>query len=77
MGWMLLPLLIFLSTKKEWIQNVSFVLIFIWGVILASSRVVIGAHYASDVLFGSFFIIITFLIFIKIHYRIDQQKSNL
>ncbi|HSW56166.1 MAG TPA: phosphatase PAP2 family protein [Ignavibacteriaceae bacterium] len=71
MGWMLLPLLIFLSTKKEWIKNLSFVLIFIWGVILASSRVVIGAHYASDVLFGSFFIIISFLLFNKYYSKSD------
>ena len=77
MGWMLLALLILLSNKKEWIKNSAIVIIFLWGVTLALSRVVIGAHYASDVLFGSFFIIITFLIFIKIHYRIDQQKSNL
>lgn len=73
MGWMLLPLLILLSTKKEWIKNLSFVLIFIWGVILASSRVVIGAHYASDVLFGSYFIIIAFLLY---HRKIRDTKSN-
>lgn len=65
MGWMLLPLLILLSNKKEWIKNLSFVLISIWAVVLASSRVVIGAHFASDVLFGSFFIIMTFTLFNK------------
>ena len=40
-------------------------MIFIWGVILASSRVVVGAHFASDVLFGSFFIIMAFVILHK------------
>jgi len=65
MGWILLALLMLLSDQKGWIKNLAFVLILIWGVILASSRVVIGAHYASDVLFGSFFIIITFLYFSK------------
>ncbi|HEY6625483.1 MAG TPA: phosphatase PAP2 family protein [Ignavibacteriaceae bacterium] len=65
MGWILLTLLILLSNKKEWVKNLVFIIIFIWGVILASSRVVIGAHYASDVLFGSFFIIITFVYFSK------------
>ncbi len=65
MGWVLLTLLILLSNKKEWVKNLVFVLIFIWGVILASSRVVIGAHFASDVLFGSFFIIMTFVILHK------------
>ena len=62
MGWILLPLLILLVNKKYWIRFSMFILIFIWAVVLASSRVVIGAHYASDVLFGSFFIIITFLL---------------
>jgi len=63
MGWMLLALLILLANKKQWIKYSAIVIIFLWGVTLALSRVVIGAHYASDVLFGSFFIIITFLIF--------------
>lgn len=72
MGWMLLPLLILLSNKNEWIKNLSFVLIFIWAVVLAFSRVVIGAHYASDVLFGSFFIIMTFVIF-KNHFVTSQK----
>jgi membrane-associated phospholipid phosphatase len=63
MGWMLLPLLILLVNKKAWLTYSSAVLIFIWAIVLASSRVVIGAHYASDVLFGSFFIIMTFILF--------------
>jgi len=63
MGFILLPLLILLSNKKEWIKNSVFILIILWAVSLAFSRVVIGAHYASDVLFGSFFIIITYLLF--------------
>jgi len=65
MGWMLLPLLIFLMNKKECIKNLSFVLIFTWAVVLALSRVIIGAHYASDVLFGSFFVIIIFILILK------------
>ena len=65
MGWMLLALLILLSNKNEWVKNLTFVLIFIWAVILALSRVFIGAHYASDVLFGSFFIIMTFILYNK------------
>jgi len=63
MGWMLLALLIFLANKKQWMKYSAIVIIFLWGVTLALSRVAIGAHYASDVLFGSFFIIVTFLIF--------------
>jgi membrane-associated phospholipid phosphatase len=71
MGWILLPLLILLANKKQWIKYSVFILIFMWGIVLALSRVVIGAHYASDVLFGSFLIIITFLVFSKIYHGID------
>jgi membrane-associated phospholipid phosphatase len=61
-GFMLLAILILFEKKKLWIKNLSLTLIIFWGILLAFSRVVIGAHYASDVLFGSFFIIITFLL---------------
>lgn len=62
MGWMLLSLLILLVNKKQWIRYSTFILIIIYAIVLAFSRVVIGAHYASDVLFGSFFIIIAYLL---------------
>ncbi|MDH3267935.1 MAG: phosphatase PAP2 family protein [Ignavibacteria bacterium] len=65
MGWILLALLILATNKKKWMKYSLFTLIFIWSITLALSRVVIGAHYASDVLFGSFFIITTFLFFYK------------
>ena len=65
MGWMLLALLVLFADKKRWLKHLVFIIIFLWGVILALSRVVIGAHYASDVLFGSFFIIITYLLIRK------------
>jgi len=65
MGLMLLALLILLTNKKQWVKYSIITIIFLWGVMLALSRLVIGAHYASDVLFGSFFTIITFLYFSK------------
>ena len=65
MGWMLLPLLILLINKQQWVKVFVFFLILHWGIVLASSRVVVGAHYASDVLFGSFFIIVIFLLLLK------------
>ena len=65
MGWMLLALLILLANKKQWVKYSVFILIFLWGVTLALSRVVIGAHYASDVLFGSAVIAFWYLFFIR------------
>ncbi len=66
-GFMLLSLLILFNNKKQWIKNSALLIIILWGTVLSLSRVVIGAHYASDVLFGSFFIIMTFLAFYKYH----------
>ncbi len=61
MGWMMLALLVLFANGKLWIRNFISILIIVWAVFLAFSRVVIGAHFASDVLFGSFFIIFTFI----------------
>jgi membrane-associated phospholipid phosphatase len=54
MGWMLLPFLNvprFKNNKAIYYLGTSIILC--WGVIVALGRVVIGAHYASDVLFST------------------------
>ena len=63
MGWMLLTVLILFDNKKKWLKNLVLIFVILWGVLLATSRVIIGAHFASDVLFGSFFIIVTYFYF--------------
>lgn len=63
MGWLLLAILVLFDNKKKWLKNLALVVIILWGVLLATSRVIIGAHFASDVLFGSFFIIVAFFYF--------------
>jgi membrane-associated phospholipid phosphatase len=70
-GFMLLAIMILLEKKKMWIKNLSLTLIILWGILLAISRIVIGAHYASDVFFGSFFIIITFLLLSRYYKKKD------
>jgi len=60
MGWIILPLMILMNNKNRWLKYSVFCLICCWAIAVALSRVIIGAHYASDVLFGSFFIIATF-----------------
>jgi membrane-associated phospholipid phosphatase len=65
MGWMLLPLFLLAINKNYFIKSIVIGIISIWAISVAVSRVVIGAHYASDVLFGSFFMIISFLVFYK------------
>jgi membrane-associated phospholipid phosphatase len=62
---MLLPIYIFVLNKNRIIKGIVLAMIIIWSSAVAISRVVIGAHYATDVTFGSFFIIVTFVILFR------------
>ena len=74
MGWMVLPLLLLVSNgKNKYLKMVKFSLIS-WGFLVAIGRVVIGAHYASDVLFSTGFAIIIYLILINRELK-DQINS--
>jgi len=55
MGWMLLPLLIAVKDRKikDPYRIVVTVLVIGWGLFVGLSRIVVGAHYASDVLFST------------------------
>ncbi|TFF89302.1 MAG: phosphatase PAP2 family protein [Promethearchaeota archaeon] len=53
MGWMLLPLILLFRNKKLSIKSIGVFLIFGWGVFVGLSRIIVGAHYASDVLFST------------------------
>jgi membrane-associated phospholipid phosphatase len=68
MGWVLLPLLIPLR-KWEWkhpIRIIGTAIIIGWGIFVGLSRIVVGAHYASDVLFSTgIAILISFLLYTK------------
>jgi membrane-associated phospholipid phosphatase len=78
MGWMLLPIFLLVLDKSGFIKSFIMILIFIIAATIALSRVVIGAHYASDVLFGSLFMIISFLILYRRYYlRDDKVRKNL
>jgi membrane-associated phospholipid phosphatase len=65
MAWMLLPLIILLPKKNKIAIIFTVGVITVWGIAVPLSRLVIGAHYASDVLFGSFIVIISFLVFVE------------
>lgn len=55
MGWMFLPLLVIVR-KREWKDPIKILIIILvlgWGIFVGLSRIVVGAHYASDVLFAS------------------------
>ncbi len=67
LAWMLLPLIILLPKKNKIAKIFTAGLIMAWGIAVSLSRVVIGAHYASDLLFGSFIMIISFLVLATKH----------
>jgi len=61
----------FEKIKKNWFVAVSVV----WGVAVAASRVVLGAHFLSDVLVGGYITILLFFVIYKAILR-DHPDSN-
>jgi membrane-associated phospholipid phosphatase len=50
-GWLLLPLILLVRDRPRSVRISVAALAIAWGAMVATGRVVIGAHYASDVLF--------------------------
>ena len=67
---MLLPLLIVVKDReiKDPYRIVVTVLVIRWGLFVGLSRIVVGAHYASDVLFSTGMAAITILLLYKKSY---------
>ncbi|MBD3197853.1 MAG: phosphatase PAP2 family protein [Candidatus Lokiarchaeota archaeon] len=76
-SFMLIPLLIPIvkSESKKIVKLVFSTLIIGWALFIAISRVLIGAHYASDILFSSAFAcFLTLLLYILIY---EREKFNM
>lgn len=72
MGWMFLPLLIVVKDRKntDIVKILFYILILGWGLFVGLSRIVIGAHYASDVLFSTMMAaIITILLYKRLYIK--------
>lgn len=70
LAWMLLTLiLIFIDSGKK-LRSCIAAIVISWGVFVSLNRILIGAHYASDVLFSTGFTIILFLLLSKKKYDI-------
>ncbi len=65
MGFMLIALFVFFTDKPFYKRIILKGLIISWALAVCASRVIIGAHFASDVLFGAFAIIISYLFLIN------------
>jgi len=77
MGWMFLPLLIAVKDRKikDPLRIIVTILVIGWGLFVAASRVAVGAHYASDVLFSTgAATIVTIFLYTKF-YR-NRNKSD-
>lgn len=64
MGFMLLSLFVFVADKSFYKRLFFKGIIISWAAAVCISRVVIGAHFTSDVLFGAFIIIVSYLLLI-------------
>lgn len=62
MGWILISLFILIMNKTLFKRFALKFLIVFWAVAVSVSRVVVGAHFASDVLFGGAIMIVTYLV---------------
>ncbi len=65
MGFMLIALFVFFTDKSFYKRIFLKGIILSWALTVCASRVVIGAHFTSDVLFGAFAIIISYLFLIN------------
>ena len=70
MGWMFLPLLITVKDRKNTnaVKILVYILILGWGLFVGLSRIIVGAHYASDVLFSTGFAAVTTLLLYRKYY---------
>ena len=65
MGFMMIALFVFFADKPFYKRIIVKGLIVTWGLAVCTSRVVIGAHFTSDVLFGAMIMIVTYLFLIN------------
>uniref|UniRef100_A0A832DFX0 Phosphatase PAP2 family protein n=1 Tax=Ignavibacterium album TaxID=591197 RepID=A0A832DFX0_9BACT len=71
MGWILISIFILLSDKPIFRRTAIKTIIISYALILCISRIVVGAHFASDVLFGSMFMISAYVI--SKHFLFEEQ----
>lgn len=76
MGFMMIALFIFVSDKSLYKRLIFKAVIISWALAVCSSRVIIGAHFTSDVLFGSFIMIIVYMLLINNANKTIKSESN-
>ena len=76
MGFMMMVLFVFIAEKSFYKRLIVKGIIISWALAVCSSRVIIGAHFTSDVLFGSFIMITTYLFLIHNANKTIKSESN-
>jgi membrane-associated phospholipid phosphatase len=76
MGFMMLALFVFAIDKSIYKRVMLKCIILSWAITVCASRVFIGAHFTSDVLFGSFIMIISYLFLINNANKTIKSESN-
>lgn len=74
-GWVMLSLLFFVPPHQKLWRAAALTVAVGWGLLTTYSRIVIGAHYASDVLFGSCITLSLFYMLYRWLYSPMQQNK--
>lgn len=74
MGWILISLFILITDKPIFQRTAIKTIIIGYALIVCFSRIVIGAHFASDVLFGSMFMISAYVV--SKHFLYEEQLNR-
>jgi membrane-associated phospholipid phosphatase len=72
MGWMLLPLLLLIVDLKPKRKILIYVGVIFWGLLVGWGRIIIGAHYASDVYFST---LLSFIGFIFLRHKLQKRDE--
>lgn len=65
MGWVLIPLVLLVYNKNKVVKILVAALTILWGCIVSAGRVVIGAHFTSDVIFSAAIGCVIFILLYK------------
>jgi membrane-associated phospholipid phosphatase len=76
MSFMLIVLFVFFMDKPFYKRTILKGLVISWGLAVCASRVVIGAHVSSDVLFGAMIVIVTYLFLINNANKTIKSEYN-
>jgi membrane-associated phospholipid phosphatase len=76
MAFMMMALFVFFADKSFYKRIIIKGVIICWAFVVCASRVVIGAHFTSDILFGGFIMIITYLFLIQNANKTIKSEYN-